>query len=156
MYMKKHTENTITVDDVYRLSYGKRTSKRVGSRKISHRLNLYERSLLERARKSGMLFAINSVNKAALNTYFNFCTAAGRLYITLIRQKDAFILTVLPTIKKKDIKNSKFHNQNIQIQNALQKLLPEFHLSSLERMEKEFSEAEANQFVDCFLVQSLR
>ena len=97
-----------------------------------------------------MLFSIKAVNKAALNTYFNFCNAAGRLYVTLIRQKDVFILTILPTIQRKDIKSSKFHNQNVQIMNALQKLLPDLSFSTFVRIEKELLEVEANQFLDSF------
>lgn len=67
-----------TKDDVARLSRGRPTKSRVGSRAIRHRLNQDELKMLAVAKKVGYLkIPVRRVRQALINTYLMWCEATG-------------------------------------------------------------------------------
>jgi hypothetical protein len=102
MPLSKQLSQDFSIEDVIRLSYGKASKNRVGSRAISHRLNKYERNLFENSISNGHLFSLKQINKALLNTYFNFCSAKGLIYLVIEKDyKDGFNV-ILDISTKKD------------------------------------------------------
>ena len=150
LQMTHSQKQTITVDDVYRLSYGKRSSKRLGNRTIQHRLNLHERLQLEKARIEGLLWSTTAVNPAVLNTYFNFCEAIKRPFIILIKDKSDFLLTISFAVIKESLESGKFFEQSIQIKNALSHLFPGNDFTKSVRLERRLSEESAKDFLSTF------
>lgn len=69
-------------DDVERLSRGKPTRSRIGSRRIGHRLTEKERLLFEAARRQGFLkLPVNGIRSNVVNIYRLWCAAEGREFV---------------------------------------------------------------------------
>jgi hypothetical protein len=69
-------------DDVDRLSRGKPTRAKIGSRRISHRLTQKERLLFEAATRQGFLkLPVTGIRPNVLNVYRLWCEAEGRDFI---------------------------------------------------------------------------
>ncbi len=68
-----------TKDDVERLSRGKSTRSKIGSRQISHRLTQKERILFEAAQRQGFLkIPVAGIRPNVLNIYKLWCDAEGK------------------------------------------------------------------------------
>lgn len=71
-----------TLDDVERISKGKASKAKTGSRKVPHRLQAGERTAYDLAKKKGYLVQRAISRKYPLvNTYRNFCDASCRICI---------------------------------------------------------------------------
>ena len=71
-----------TKDDVERLSRGKPTRARIGSRRIGHRLTQRERQLFEAAQRQGFLkIPVTGIRPNVVNVYRLWCAAEGREFI---------------------------------------------------------------------------
>lgn len=69
-------------DDVERLSRGRPTRARIGSRRIGHRLTQKERQLFEAAQRQGFLkIPVTGIRPNVLNVYRLWCAAEGREFI---------------------------------------------------------------------------
>ncbi|OYV06111.1 MAG: hypothetical protein CFE26_08045 [Verrucomicrobiales bacterium VVV1] len=69
-------------DDVERLSRGRPTRARIGSRRIGHRLTQKERQLFEAAQRQGFLkIPVTSIRPNVVNVYRLWCAAEGRACI---------------------------------------------------------------------------
>lgn len=69
-------------DDVERLSRGKPTRARIGSRRIGHRLTVKERLLFEAAQRQGFLkIPVTGIRPNVVNVYRLWCAAEGREFI---------------------------------------------------------------------------
>ncbi len=69
-------------DDVERLSRGKPTKARIGSRRVGHRLTQKERLLFEAAQRQGFLkLPVAGMRENVVNVYRLWCEAAGRQFI---------------------------------------------------------------------------
>ena len=69
-------------DDVERLSRGKPTRARIGSRRIGHRLTQRERQLFEAAQRQGFLkIPVTGIRPNVVNVYRLWCAAEGRDFI---------------------------------------------------------------------------
>jgi hypothetical protein len=69
-------------DDVNRLSRGKPTRAKIGSRRIGHRLTQKEKLLFEAATRQGFLkLPITGIRPNVLNVYRLWCEAEGRDFI---------------------------------------------------------------------------
>jgi hypothetical protein len=130
--MTRKSTQGLSLDDVERLSYGKRSSSKKGSRRIPHRLNNTERALFERAKAHGHMWSLSALNPALINTYFNFCCATGRLFISIIRTFDgSFDLIVRhPDEALKDTSSSKFESQSSSINKKFLDILIALKLSN--------------------------
>lgn len=72
-----------TKDDVERLSHGKPTRERIGSRRVGHRLTLKERQLFLAAQRQGYLkIPVAGIRPNVTNVYRLWCAAEGREYVT--------------------------------------------------------------------------
>jgi hypothetical protein len=68
-----------TKDDIERLSRGKSTRLRIGSRQIPHRLTQKERILFEVAQRQGFLkVPVAGIRSNVLNIYKLWCDAEGK------------------------------------------------------------------------------
>ncbi|MCP9908068.1 hypothetical protein KBY72_12905 [Cyanobium sp. BA5m-21] len=68
-----------TKDDIERLSRGKSTRSRIGSRQIPHRLTKKERILFEAAQRQGFLkVPVAGIRPNVLNIYKLWCDAEGK------------------------------------------------------------------------------
>jgi hypothetical protein len=66
-------------DDVKRLSRGKSTQSKIGSRRVPHRLTQKERILFEAAKRQGFLkVPVAGIHPNVLNVYRLWCDAEGR------------------------------------------------------------------------------
>jgi len=75
-----------TKDDVERLSRGKSTRSKIGSRQIPHRLTQKERILFEAAQRQGFLkVPVAGIRPNVLNIYKLWCDAEGKEYIVINR-----------------------------------------------------------------------
>ena len=69
-------------DDVERLSRGRPTRAKIGSRGIGHRLTQKERLLFEAAKKHGLLKTpASGIRSNVINVYRLWCAAEGRNFI---------------------------------------------------------------------------
>ena len=69
-------------DDVERLSRGKPTRAKIGSRRIGHRLTQKERLLFEAAQRQGFLkVPVTGIRPNVLNIYRLWCEAEGRVFL---------------------------------------------------------------------------
>ncbi len=69
-------------DDVERLSRGRPTRARIGSRRIGHRLTQKERQLFEAAQRQGFLkIPVTGIRPNVVNVYRLWCAAEGREFI---------------------------------------------------------------------------
>ena len=68
---------TPTKDDVARLSRGKASRNKVGSRATSHRLRADELKKLEVAKERGYLVTTPTTRDALMNTWYLWCEATG-------------------------------------------------------------------------------
>lgn len=71
-------ESTVTKDDVLRLTRGRPSKSRCGSRQIRHRLRLDEREQLTIARMRGYLLLHPSTRTALKNAWYLDCVATSR------------------------------------------------------------------------------
>jgi hypothetical protein len=71
----------ITKDDVARLTRGKSSRNRVGSRQVRHRLRQDELTRLNIARKRGLLVVNPGTRAALLNAWYLDCLARGVEYV---------------------------------------------------------------------------
>jgi hypothetical protein len=77
-----------TKDDVERLSRGKTTRAKIGSRQIPHRLTQKERILFEAAQRQGFLkIPVAGIRPNVLNIYKLWCDAEGNDYIVVDSSK---------------------------------------------------------------------
>lgn len=66
-------------DDVERLSRGKATRAKIGSRRIGHRLTQKERLLFEAAKRQGFLkLPVTGIRPNVVNVYRLWCAAEGK------------------------------------------------------------------------------
>ena len=73
-----------TKDDVERLSRGKPTRAKIGSRQIPHRLNHKEHILFEAAQRQGFLkVPAAGIRPNVLNIYRLWCDAEGREFVVI-------------------------------------------------------------------------
>ncbi len=64
----------LNIDDVGRLSRGKSTKSKIGSRRVPHRLNKLELEAFERAKKYGFLkYNKRKYSVSLLNVYNKYC-----------------------------------------------------------------------------------
>ena len=75
----------ITKDDVARLTRGKSSRNRVGSRQIRHRLRQDELKRLAIARNRGYLVVNPGTRAALLNAWYLDCAARGVEYVCVDR-----------------------------------------------------------------------
>jgi hypothetical protein len=72
----------VNKDDIDKLSRGKPTKSRIGSRRIGHRLTQKERLLFEAAQRQGFLkIPVTGSRPNVLNVYRLWCQAEGRVCI---------------------------------------------------------------------------
>jgi hypothetical protein len=76
MPKKKQAKSTEIRDDILRLSRGKKTKNRIGSRRIAHRLNKTEQEKFEVAIRKGYL-QIRGMRTALRNTFCEYQNALG-------------------------------------------------------------------------------
>lgn len=69
-----------TIDDVARLTRGRPSLNKVGSRGVSHRLRLHELKKLDVAKQRGVLTVLPSTRDALINAWFMWCQATGTPY----------------------------------------------------------------------------
>jgi hypothetical protein len=75
-----------TKDDVDRLSRGKPTRSKSGSRQIPHRLTKKERFLFAAAQRQGFLkVPLSGIRPNLLNVYQLWCEAVGKEFIVVDR-----------------------------------------------------------------------
>jgi|LakMenE01Jun11ns_1017448.scaffolds.fasta_scaffold7750293_1 hypothetical protein len=84
----KHDQRP-TIDDVARLVKGRSSPNRVGSRGVSHRLRLHERTKLEVAKTRGFLAVVPSTRDALLNAWFMWCQATDTPFRIEARDREA-------------------------------------------------------------------
>ena len=66
-------------DDVERLSRGKSTQSKIGTRRVPHRLTQKERILFEAAKRQGFVkVPVAGIRQNLLNVYRLWCDAEGR------------------------------------------------------------------------------
>jgi len=71
-------------DDVEKLSRGRATRAKIGSRRIGHRLNRKERALFEAAQRRGFLkIPVSGIRPNVVNIYRLWCAAEGRTFLTV-------------------------------------------------------------------------
>ncbi|MFN5061282.1 MAG: hypothetical protein ACK5GN_00390 [Pseudomonadota bacterium] len=80
------SEQSITKDDVARLTRGKRSINGVGSRQVRHRLRKDELERLAVARRRGYLLVTPSTRSALLNAWYLDCQARGVQYVCTYRE----------------------------------------------------------------------
>ena len=152
--MTRKAQSEISLDDAYRLSFGDRSSSRSGSRQVPHRLNRYERILLERSREQGMLYQLSALRVALLNSYFNFCIAAGRPYVVLSgKPETGIVLTVIDIcqpIAAIDPERNKFGIESHLVRTSLQQALTAIELPSLPDSEVKLLIEDAHKFFSAF------
>jgi hypothetical protein len=119
-------ETRPSLDDVYRLSFGKPSQGRFGSRSIQHRLNKIERRQFESARSLGLLYATRAVNPALVNTYYNFCVVARRDFVSLVAKNSEFTLTVISTGSDEEQASQCIENQKKSMYAVIYKVDPNF------------------------------
>ncbi len=69
-------------DDVERLSHGKPTRAKIGSRRVGHRLTQKERILFEAAQRQGFIkIPVTGIRPNVLNIYRLWCEAEGRDFV---------------------------------------------------------------------------
>ena len=83
----------ITKDDVARLTRGKPSKSRCGSRQIRHRLRLDELEQLNIARSRGYLLVHPSTRTALKNAWYLDCAAASRACLYAERTPEGFHVT---------------------------------------------------------------
>ena len=83
-----------TKDDVSRLTKGKPTESRVGSREVSHRLRLDERKKLDVAIERGFLTVTITTRAALKNCWFLWCQA-NKIPCAIIERLDKSELIIL-------------------------------------------------------------
>ena len=88
-------EQTITKDDVARLTRGKASRNRCGSRQMRHRLRLDELERLAVARSRGYLLLTPSTRTALRNAWYLDCVARSKPCIYLERTEAGFLLSGL-------------------------------------------------------------
>jgi hypothetical protein len=98
-------KQTITKDDVARLTRGKASYNRCGSRQMRHRLRLDELERLSIARSRGYLLITRSTRTALKNSWYLDCVARAKPCIYLERTEAGFLLSGLddenqPVIKE--------------------------------------------------------
>lgn len=72
-----------TKDDVERLSRGRPTRSKIGSRNIGHRLTQKERHLFVAACRQGYLkIPVTGIRPNVLNVYRLWCAVEGRAFMT--------------------------------------------------------------------------
>lgn len=80
--MKPYTR--LSKDDVEKLSRGKASRSKAGSRGVGHRLTARERSLFEAAKKQGFLkIPVTGIRENVRNVYQKWCLAAGQTAVIL-------------------------------------------------------------------------
>ena len=89
--MKQDTSPTI--DDVARLTRGKPSKNRVGSRQIRHRLRQDELQRLSVARERGFLLLTTSTRTALRNAWHLDCAARNRPCLFVERTSSVMIVT---------------------------------------------------------------
>jgi hypothetical protein len=80
----------VTKDDVARLTRGRPSKSRCGSRQIRHRLRLDELERLSVARSRGYLLVTASTRTALRNAWYLDCVAASRRCIFVERVKSGY------------------------------------------------------------------
>lgn len=83
----------ITPDDVERLTRGRPSKNRVGSRQVRHRLRLDERERLAIARSKGFLLLTSSTRAALKNSWYLDCEARQRPCIYVERLGEGLRVT---------------------------------------------------------------
>ena len=83
-------EPSVTKDDVARLTRGKPSKSRCGSRQIRHRLRLDELEQLKIARSRGYLLVHPSTRTALKNAWYLDCAAAARSCLYVERTSKGF------------------------------------------------------------------
>lgn len=86
-------EPSVTKDDVARLTRGKPSKSRCGSRQIRHRLRLDELEQLKIARSRGYLLVHQSTRTALKNAWHLDCTAASRACLYVERRREGFYVS---------------------------------------------------------------
>jgi hypothetical protein len=77
-YMLQALQGRWTLDDVERISRGKSSKAKMGSRQVPHRLSAEERKAYDLAKKKGYLVVrVLSRRYPLVNTYRNFCDASN-------------------------------------------------------------------------------
>jgi hypothetical protein len=88
-------DQTVTKDDVARLTRGKASRNRCGSRQVRHRLRLDELERLTVARSRGYLLITQSTRTALRNAWYLDCIARAKPCIYLERTSNGFLLSGL-------------------------------------------------------------
>lgn len=83
----------VSKDDVARLTRGRRSLNRAGSRRIRHRLRQDELRRLAVARERGYLLVTQSTRTALENAWHLDCLAYGRPFVCINRVSDGFRVT---------------------------------------------------------------
>ncbi len=84
----------VTKDDVARLTRGKGSRNRVGSRQVRHRLRQDELTRLQVARKRGFLIINPGTRAALLNAWYLDCLARGVQYVCIDHASSGIIGTI--------------------------------------------------------------
>ena len=84
------SDRCVTKDDVARLTRGKPSKGRVGSRQIRHRLRRDELERLAVARGRGYLLVNQSTRTALKNAWYLDCVAASRRCLYVERAESTF------------------------------------------------------------------
>lgn len=116
----KYNNQQEQLEDILKLSRGKRTSRRIGSRGVPHRLNRQEQKDFARALERGWL-SCNGLRTALWNTYREFQHAQG--LVAIIHEKTPYqdrLYWLLPPEQTKNQVVLDFKDQSpIAIQNPL-------------------------------------
>lgn len=117
-----------TLDDVERISKGKASKAKTGSRKVPHRLQAGERTAYDLAKKKGYLVQRAVSRKYPLvNTYRNFCDASCRLCI-FIQQGPTGADTVVIDLTPLRLSGDALGKIREQVEEVVQSTLQSFSL----------------------------
>ncbi|KAL2608213.1 hypothetical protein R1flu_026786 [Riccia fluitans] len=108
-----------TLDDVERLSRGRASKAKIGSRAVPHRLNVDERKAFELAKKRGFVVHQPSTRRYPLiNSHRNYCDALGipciRIEQGLAGQADEVVIDLTP-LRLSEVDMQDFQKEIIKV-----------------------------------------
>ncbi len=81
-------------DDIERISRGKSSANKIGSRAVPHRLRQDERDAFERAKKNGYIEVYLNSRPNLENIYKKYCLATEKPYISIIHRQESSSLVI--------------------------------------------------------------
>lgn len=118
--MKKGTKSKIKIEHIDRLSRGKKSGINIGSRRIGHHLNKFEREIYERSLKKGFLDIDERSRENLFNLWEKVAITKDWKNIILVKSQDRTSGMVYvdgveifngPLIEAKSITKDQLNNQ---------------------------------------------